>query len=60
MKVIKSINVNKVQDYLEQNKDKSIQEVYDFIKSKKVKNRSTEEHIIYTYLFMNRKKLGIK
>ena len=60
MKVIKSINVNKVREYLERNKDKSIQDVYSHIKSKKVKNRSTEEHIVYTYLFMNRKKLGIK
>lgn len=60
MKVIKSIDVNKVQEYLVQNKDKTIQEVYDFIKSKKVKHRSTEEHVIFTYLFMNRKKLGIK
>ncbi len=60
MKVIKSIDINKVQLYLEQNKDRTIQEVYDFIKSKKVRKRSTEEHLIYNYLFMNRKKLGLK
>ncbi len=60
MKIIKSIDVNEVQEYLEKNKDKSIQEVFDLIKSKKGKNRSIAESLVYTYILMNRKKLGIK
>lgn len=60
MKIIKFINQDKVATFLEQHKDKSIQEVYDFIRSIKVRNRTTEQHIVYTYLFMNKKKLGIK
>lgn len=60
MKIIKSININAVQEYLEKNKDKSIQEVFDCIKSKKIKNRTTAENLIYTYLFTHRKYFGIK
>lgn len=54
------INSDLVLDYLLKNKDRTIQEVYDFIKTKKVKCRSMEEHVVYNYLFFNRKKLGLK
>lgn len=59
------INVNKndvdlVSKYFYEHKDWSIQEMYDFIKLKKLKQRSKVEHLVFTYLFMNRKKLGLK
>lgn len=60
MKIIRNIDVDKVQDYLIQNKDRTIQEVYDFIKSKKLRHRSTEEHLIFAYLNTYKKELGIK
>lgn len=59
MKKIK-INVDTVREYLVKNKDRTIQEVYDFIKHKKVRYRSMEEHVVYNYLFLNKKKLGLK
>lgn len=60
VKKINSIDENRLVLYLNKHKDKSIQEVYDFIKSKKLKYRSLEENLVYTYMFTNRKKLELK
>lgn len=57
---INKIDVRRVEKYLQDNSDKSIQEVYDFIKKIKVRYRTTEQHLVYNYLWFNRKKLGIK
>lgn len=56
----KSINVDAFIDYLNANCDRSIQEVYDEIRSKSVKDRSTEESLLFTYLSLNRKKYGLR
>jgi len=34
--------------------------IYEQIKNKKFKDRSTEESLVYTYLSMNKKKLGLE
>lgn len=60
MKMINKIDIKKIENYINDHKDESIADVYDSIKSKKLKDRSTEESLVYTYLFMNRKKLGLK
>ena len=57
---IRKINEDKVADFLEKNKDRSIQEVFDFIKHIPVLKRSTEQHLVYTYIFTHRKELGVK
>ena len=49
-----------VSDYLCRNSDRPIYEVYNEIKAKKLKNRSKVEHIVFTYLALNKRKLGIK
>lgn len=49
-----------VRDYLVQNGNKTLLEVYNEIKSKNVRNRTKAEMIIFTYLYMNRKKLCLK
>ena len=56
----KSIDLNKFNEYLVSNSDRSIQEVYDEIKSKSRKDRSNEESLLFTYLSLNKKKLGIR
>lgn len=61
MKLILNENdINKLQEYLIQNSDKKIYEIYREIKSKKLKERSKEEHLVFTYLSLNKRKLGIR
>ena len=55
-----NINPSSVSEFLNSNSDKSIQEIYDFIKKKKLKNRSNEEIVVFTYIYTNRRKLGVK
>ena len=47
-----------VRIYLVENQDKPIYQVYKELKEKKKKSKS--EQIVYTYLKLNKKKLGIK
>lgn len=57
---IKKIDMLAFQNYINAHKDESIIDVFNSIKAKKLKDRTTEENLVYTYLYMNRKKLGIK
>lgn len=43
-----------VQNYLIENGDKTITEVYYQIKSKKLRHRSKAEILVFTYLHMNK------
>ncbi len=59
---MRKINIDPflVSEYLNSNSDKSIQEVYDSIKKKKLKDCSNEEIVVFTYIYTNKRKLGIK
>lgn len=59
------INLNKkdqfaLELFLRQNSDRPIIEIYNEIKSKKLKERSKSEHLVFTYISLNKRKLGIK
>ena len=59
MKIIENLNIRKqVEEYLTVNKDKPIYKVYKELKEKKKKNKG--EKLVYEYLKINKKKLGIK
>jgi len=62
MKKIKFNNndIDAVSIYLKDNFDKPIYQVYNEIKSKKLKDRTKTEHLVFTYLSLNKRKLGIK
>lgn len=66
MKVFKKIttisddDILDVQRYLVQNSHRSVQDVYNHIKSIPVLKRSKTCNLVFTYLYINRKKLGIK
>ncbi len=60
MKIIRKIDIKKVENYINAHKDESIVDIYEQIKNKKFKDRSTEESLVYTYLSMNKKKLGLE
>ena len=49
---------NEVADYISANSDKPIYVVYNDLKNKKKLNKA--EHLVYLYLKINKKKLGIK
>lgn len=49
-----------VQNYLIANKDRLIIDIYNEIRNKPNKKRTKEEIIVYSYLYLNRKKLGLK
>lgn len=53
-------DINAVSDYLKDNFDKPIYQVYNDIKSKKMRERTKTEHLVFTYLSLNKRKLGIK
>ncbi len=62
---MKKISVNKsdilkVEEFLRENSDKPIYVVYNEIKSKKAFKRTKAEHLVFTYLNLNKRKLGIK
>lgn len=59
MKLVYS-DISKVQNYLNINKDRSIIDIYLEIRNKPNKKRTKEEIIVYTYLCLNKKKLGLK
>ena len=59
MKLLYS-DINLVQNYLNVNKDRCIIDIYNEIRNKPNKKRTKEEIIVYTYLFLNKKKLGLK
>lgn len=48
-----------VQNYLIRNKDKRIIDIYNEIKNKPNNIRTKAEIIVYTYLILNKKKLGL-
>jgi len=49
-----------VENYIKANKDRPIIEVYNEIKAKNKKDRSNAEVLVYYYLCLNKKKLGLK
>lgn len=53
------IDYNKIQKYLNENKDKPILDIYRELKKKKVRHMTNEEIIVYSYLKMNKRKLGL-
>lgn len=53
-------DIYKVQEYLMKNQNKKIYEIYHEIRLKKLKERTKEEHLVFTYLSLNKRKLGIK
>ena len=66
MKFVKKIKVISADDYiafeeyLKKNSDRKIQDVFNHIRSIPVFKRSKVENLVFTYLYTNRKKLGIK
>lgn len=60
MRLIKKIDVNKVQAYMLMRRDIPIYQIYNEIKNKKFKDRTDEECVVFAYLSMNKRKLGLK
>ena len=65
MKFIKKLtisddDISNVEIYLKKNSDRSIQDVFDHIRSIPIFKRSKTENLVFTYLYTNRKKLGLK
>ena len=59
MKLLYS-DISLVQSYLNVNKDRPIIDIYNEIRNKPNKKRTKAEIIVYTYLYLNKKKLGLK
>ena len=59
MKLLYS-DISLVQNYLNVNKARPIIDIYNEIRNKPNKKRTKEEIIVYTYLYLNKKKLGLK
>lgn len=59
---MKKVNINesKICAYLESNSDRPIYQVYNELKKKKLRQMSSEEILVYSYLKMNKRKLGIR
>lgn len=56
----KKSDMGLVEEFIKANSDKPIYIVYKEIKSKKFKERSKAENIVFTYLTLNKRKLGIR
>ncbi|MBE6148636.1 MAG: hypothetical protein E7167_04025 [Firmicutes bacterium] len=57
---IKDSDKNLVATYLQENGSKPIYVVYNEIKNKKLKDRSKAEHLVFSFLHMNKRKFGIR
>lgn len=60
MKKFTFVDILVVENYIKSNKDRPIVDVYNEIKSKSKKDRSNAEVLVYYYLCLNKKKLGLK
>lgn len=60
MKKFTFVDTLVVENYIKSNKYRPIVDVYNEIKSKSKKDRSNAEVLVYYYLCLNKKKLGLK
>lgn len=58
--MIKMSDLYLVQDYIKANQDMPIQKVYVELKNKNKKDMSKAEKLVFTYLKLNKRKLGLK
>lgn len=58
--MIKMEDLYLVQDYIKANQDMPIQNVYVELKNKNKKDMSKAEKLVFTYLKLNKRKLGLK
>lgn len=58
MKKVK-INFYKIEKYLNDNSDRSIIDIYVSLKTKKKKDLSDEEKLVFSYLKLNKRKYGL-
>lgn len=58
--MIKMEDLYLVQDYIKANQDMPIQKVYVELKNKNKKDMSKAEKLVFTYLKLNKRKLGLK
>lgn len=58
--MIKMEDLYLVQDYIKANQDMPIQKLYVELKNKNKKDMSKAEKLVFTYLKLNKRKLGLK